>query len=653
MLRSLVLIAAGFVMAGRAAATSLIPQVEIPSADGRLVAVVTVQGEASYSVRFNGKPILQRSRLGVVRDDADFSVGLAITPNYSKHVATLEKVEDRYELLTSKRRHNTYRANRRVIEVQAANGARMDIEFQVSNDGVAFRYVFPENQGQKRRITREATSFNFTADTRTFLQPVAPARSGWSESNPSYEELYERDQPLGKPSDMGGGYVFPALFKSGDTWLLVSEAGLDRNYCGSRLLPQRRSSEYTLQFPGPLETSGGGAVTPEATLPWKTPWRFVAIGSLGTIVESTLGTDLADAPPPGAALLANGPGKASWSWPLLKDENTVFDVQKQFVDYAARMKWQYTLVDAEWDVRIGYEKLRELVEYGKSKGVRILVWYNSAGEWNVTPQTPRDRMFKREVRRAEFKRLQEMGVAGAKVDFFAGDAQSTIAYYHDLLADAAEFGLLMNFHGATLPRGWQRTYPNLMTMESVRGLEFLTFDQKAAEDEPWHAAMLPFTRNVFDPMDFTPVVLDRIPRIERRTSSAFELALSVLFTSGIQHFAEIPAGMAKAPPYVQDFLRDLPAIWDDVKFIDGYPGSYAVIARRVDRKWYVAGINGDTQPRKVELDLKKLGGSGRGTLITDGGGALGFKRETFPLEGSANPTQIEMRGRGGFVLSLD
>ena len=249
-----------------------------------------------YTVSLEGKPVLGKSRLGVVRDDADFTAGLTPTANYSKRVAQLQKVDDRYELATSKRRNSVYRANRRVLEMQTATGARIDIEFQVSNDGFAFRYVFPETDANIHKISRELSSFNFLAGTRGWLQPIAPARSGWHESNPSYEEYYERDIPVGQPSLQGGAWVFPALFRSGDTWLLVSETGLRRNYCGSRLLAARRSSEYFIDFPGPLEASNGGAVTPESTLPWTTPWRLVVIGSLKTITESTLGTDLADPP---------------------------------------------------------------------------------------------------------------------------------------------------------------------------------------------------------------------------------------------------------------------------------------------------------------------------------------------------------------------
>ena len=259
----------------------------------------------------------------------------------------------------------------------------------------------------------------------------------------------------------------------------------------------------------------------------------------------------------------------------------VVKVQKRFIDYAAEMGWQYTLVDSAWDRQIGYDGLKELVEYGRPKNVKILIWYNSAGEWNTTPLTPRDRMYDPATRRAEMQKIKELGIAGVKVDFFAGDAQSTIAYYHDILEDAARIGLAVNFHGATLPRGWQRTYPNLMTMEAVRGLEYNTFEQRNAEESATHDAMLPFARNVFDPMDFTPVVLDRLNNVvERRTSAAFELATAVLFTSGIQHLRGNSTRHGEGAAYVRDFLKHVPAVWDDVKFIDGFPGQYVVIARR-------------------------------------------------------------------------
>jgi alpha-glucosidase len=622
----------------------------LSSPDGHLSVQfgVDAQGRPRYAIQLDGKPVLQASRLGLVRDDADFSRGMKLAST-----SAVEHIADAYTLLTAKRKNNRYEANRRVLELLAASGEALHVIFQVSNDGVAFRYEFPGKSSQVHRLKSEASSFAFLPQTTAWLQPMAAAKTGWKEVNPSYEELYEREIVVGTPSPTGAGWVYPALFRSGDVWMLVSEGSLPRNYCGTRLRSEWRSTEYTVSFPDPLENIHGGAVNPESTLPWLTPWRFIVVGTLKTIVESTLGTDLAEKPAAGAKAPADGPGKASWSWPLLGDDQTTFAVQKRFIDYAAGMHWRYTLVDALWDTQIGYDKLKELVDYAAGKGVRILVWYNSAGDWNGAPQTPRGRLLTHESRVREFDRLKRIGVAGLKVDFFGGDGQSVIAYYRDILDDAAPYGFLMNFHGATLPRGWQRTYPNLMTTEAIRGLEFVTFEQKNAEDEPTHAAMLPFTRNAFDPMDFTPMVLDHIDRIERRTSSAFELALSVLFTSGIQHYAETPDGMAHAPAYVQEFLRHVPSVWDDVRFIEGFPGKRAVIARNGDGHWYVAGINAENQAVRLHLSLADVPVQGAGTLITDGdGGNLSFRTEPLKL-GAQKTLDLTVRPRGGFVIVFD
>jgi alpha-glucosidase len=631
-------------------AAEVAPHKLLTSPNGRIEVGFSVDatGAPRYDVRLDGKPILMPSRLGLVRNDADFSSRMELVGE-----APIERVTDDYEMLTSKRRLNRYRANRRVIDLQASGGEHLHVIFQVSDDGVAFRYYFPRTSPTVHRLESEASSFHFLPETTAWLQPMSVAKSGWKGTNPSYEEIYQKEVLAGTPSPTGAGWVYPALFRSGDVWTLVSEGSLPRNYSGSRLRSTWLSSEYTVSFPDQLERMADGPVNPESTLPWLTPWRFIVVGTLKTIVESTLGTDLADKPASNSVVAPTGPGKASWSWPLLGDDQTIFDVQKRFVDYAADMKWSYTLVDGLWDQQIGDEKLKELVEYAKRKGVRILVWYNSAGDWNFAPQTPRSLLLTRESRIRQFERMKALGVAGLKIDFFGGDGQSVIAYYRDILEDAAPYGFVMNFHGATLPRGWQRTYPMLMTVEAVRGLEFITFDQKNAEDAPTHAAMLPFARNVFDPMDFTPMVLDRIKGIERRTSSAFELALSVLFTSGIQHYAEIPEGMAKAPQYVREFLRQVPNIWDDVRFVDGFPGRYAVIARQGNGRWYVAGINADREDRNLVLSLADLPAQASATLITDGGeGNLSFSREKVRLSADRK-LAVKLKARGGFVLVFD
>ena len=632
-----------------AAHAALEPTTEtVASPDGRLVVEFRLNADDAprYSIQLDGKTVLQESKLGLMRDDADFSKGLSLIST-----SRARTVRDRYEILTAKRRVNTYRGRQRIFHLQTASGQKMDIIFQVSNDGVAFRYFFPESDTAIHKLSDEVTSFHFLPETRAWLQPMQAAKTGFGGSNPAYEEYYRQDMPVGTPSPMVG-WVYPALFRSGNTWLLVSETALGRNYCGTRLRKESPDGEYFVGFPDPRETIHNGPVNPESSLPWFTPWRIIVVGDLKTIAESTLGIDLADAPAE-QKKPEHGPGKASWSWPLMGDSSANYDTQKRFIDYAADMHWRYCLIDALWDKQIGYDKMKELIDYARGKNVDILLWYNSAGDWNTTPQTPRDKMVTHESRIEEFEKLKEMGAAGMKIDFFGGDGQSVIDYYHDILEDAAPYGFAMNFHGATLPRGWQRTYPNLMTMEAVKGLEFITFGQQNANEEPSFATMLPFTRNVFDPMDFTPMVLDRINnRIQRRTTSAFELALSVLFTSGIQHYPEIPDGMAKAPDYVRDFLRGVPSVWDDVQFLDGFPGKYVVMAREGDDHWYVSGVNGEDTEKTLNLDLSALRVR-NGTLISDGdGGNLSFRKEDVRLPRNRR-LDVTIKPHGGFVLVFE
>lgn len=619
----------------------------VSSPDGRISVDVglNTDGSPTYVVSREGTIVLRESRLGLLRDDADFTAHLKPTGESS-----VAPVEDNYEVLTAKRRKNTYRANRREFGFATPNGEQLEIVFQVSNDGVAFRYRFPEKSEEVHSLRDEVTSFHFTEGTVGWLQPMEVAKEGWSRTFPSYEEFYEMEIPVGTPSKLGAGWVFPALFKSGDNWIVISETGTDRNYAGCRLRHESPGGEYTIGFPDPRETIHGLPANPSSTLPWETPWRVIAIGSLKTVAESMLGVDLAR-PALDFPGLEIRPGRASWSWVLLKDDHTIFETQKQFIDYAAEMGWEYCLVDALWDVQIGEERLAELAAYARTKGVGILLWYNSNGNWNDAPQTPKDRLLTPESRAKEFSWLKSIGVRGLKVDFFGGDGQPVINQYIDLMEEAGRAGIVMNFHGATIPRGWHRTYPNLMTMESIKGLEFVTFEQRNADGEPAHAAVIPFTRNVFDPMDFTPVAMEPIPNIERRTSLAFELALSVLFTSGIQHFGQTPAGMAAVPDYVRAFMREVPAAWDDVRFIDGYPGEFAVMARLARGNWHIAGVNATDQPMNLSLDLSFLPAAAKYSLIADGDEA-GFSRSTGTVPDGAR-LAVTLKSRGGFVLIAD
>jgi alpha-glucosidase len=603
---------------------------------------LTPKGTAVYSVSCSGSTVLKQSKLGIVRNDEAFSAKLTLDS-----VSNVSAVSEDYTLLQGKRLNCSYYGNKRVFYLKNANSKIMEIIFQVSNDGVAFRYYFPGKTDTTLEIYKELTSYHFDLSTKAFLQPCDDARVGWCYASPSYENYYSTDIPVGTISPNQAGWVMPALFNFEKYWISITETGVDTNYCGSRLSQFSPDGEYSIQFPQPQESRDGGPFLPESVLPWLTPWRIIAISdNLGGLVESTLETDLA-APAKYDVSSWLKPGIASWSWVILKDDSTVYDAQRRYIDFASSMNWRYCLVDAFWDSQIGYEKIKQLADYAETKNVKILLWYNSAGNWNTTPHTPRNKLLTNESRHAEFQKLKDMGIGGIKVDFFGGDGQSMMKYYIDILKDAANYNLAVNFHGCTFPRSWYRTYPNLVSMEAIRGEEYVTFGQYFADNQPSHCTMLPFTRNLFDPMDFTPVNFSGIPNIKRRTTGGFEIASSVLFTSGIQHIAETPTGMAAQKDFVKEYMSSLPEAWDDVKFIDGYPGKYVVLARRKGDKWYIAGINGENTTREIALNVSFISKSSKGFIITDSDNAKDFVRNDIDF---LNPIKITMQPYGGFVV---
>jgi alpha-glucosidase len=620
--------------------------VSSPDKSIQVTCTLDASGKPMYSVKYKGSLVLEPSQLGLVRADGDFSKSLTQTK-----VDPVTIVKDKYRLVTGKRQNNVYTANRQVIHYKNATGGLMDLIWQLSNDGVAFRYYFPGAAAEPKKVDTEFTSFHLPATAKGWLQPMSIAKTGWQGVNPCYEEFYQKGIAAGTPSPLKAGWVYPALFQSAGHWLLITEADMDGTYCATKLNNDSASANYHIAFPDAREVIPGLGLKPQSTLPWYSPWRIITIGSLATIIESTLGTDLAKPATPTQNFSFAKAGKSSWSWALLKDDSTVYSVQKRFIDYAADMNWQYCLIDADWDTKIGYDSAQLLINYAKQKKVGIWLWYNSAGSWNSTPYHPRNKLLTHEEREKEFSRLEKMGAAGVKIDFFGGDGQSMIQYYIDILKDATAHHLMVNFHGATLPRGWQRTWPNLMSAEAIKGFEYITFGQADANEEPTHAAMLPFTRNAFDPMDFTPTCLYKIPRIERQTTASFELALSVLFLSGAQHFVEIPEGMAHMPEYVKNFLRQLPTNWDDVKFIDGFPGQYVVLARKSGNKWYLAGINGTGEEKSISINLNSFKGK-KATIYSNSKGNTFIDQKNISVQPGKKETLI-MGAHDGFVIVLE
>lgn len=623
-----------------------VAKIQSPDKSITLNVSLSASGEVQYGVQKSGVNVIQPSALGLMMKGHDFTRHLKLAT-----ISKPELVKDNYQTWNAKKSSILYQANELVLSFFNEEGKKMDVIFRLSNDGLAFRYSFPWVE-ENETILQESTSFVFDQNARVWLQPMSEAKTGWNHCHPSYEEYYLQDVPVGTASTLKSGWVYPALFKTNDTWVLITEAALDGTYCGTRLVNDSASSVYSIGFADPREVFTGGGYLPENNKAWLTPWRIITIGSLKTIVESTLGTDLA----PKAIGLDQSfikPGKASWSWINSKDDMIVFDEQIKYIDFAASMNWQYCLIDVNWDTQIGYDKIAELATYAKQKNVGLLLWYNSAGDWNTITYHPKDKLLTKEGREDEFSRLRSMGIKGVKIDFFGGDGQSMIQYYIDILNDAAKYKLLVNFHGATLPRGWQRTYPNLVTSEAIYGMEMVTFLQDAADQEANHCAMLPFTRNVFDPMDFTPMNLTGLTYSNciRKTTPAFELALSVLFLSGIQHYAQSPEGMVQVPDYVKNFLKELPDYWDDVKFLEGYPGKYAVIARRSGDRWIIAGINGEKNEKKVNIDFTSFKKS-KATLFADGTNGDLFSKTEMNTK-KQKSCDLTLNENGGFVMVLE
>jgi len=617
----------------------------ISSPDKKVQVAVNTTGEGAiqYIVKYNNAVVINASPLGLRLADADIS-GHPLFVSAS----AVRLIKDDYRMSYGKKSSVTYVANQRILHYTGENGQAMAIAFQVSNDAVAFRYQLTGKAAGIKTVASESTAFNFPRGTTTWLQPMQVAKSGWESSNPAYEEHYNPEVPVDSIRENKTGWVYPALFKTGNNWVLITEAGLDSSYCATRLLSTVTPGNFTVGFPDPREVITGQGFLPQSILPFTSPWRVITLGSLETIITSTAGTDLAR-----PSALRNTafvkPGKASWSWISSKDDFITYDEQIRYIDLAADMKWQYCLIDVNWDQKIGYEQMKKLADYARTKNVSLWLWYNSAGDWNTVKYTPKDLLLTHESRMKEFHRIRKMGIKGVKVDFFAGDGRSVIKYYMDILHDAAANELMVNFHGATLPRGWARTYPQLLTAEAVRGFENVTFSQADADKEAQFCTVLPFVRNAFDPMDYTPVNLYKVhSNTTRKTSNAFQLALSVLFLSGVQHYAESPEGMLKVDEQVKNVLRELPSSWDEVRFLDGYPGKYVVLARRSGSRWYIAGINAQSSAQKIAVNLSAFGKK-KAKLITEGKDAFSYQIENI----NRPVNELEMKASGGLLMVLE
>lgn len=624
---------------------------QVTSPDGKLVVTVSdTDGRPSYSVSYDNVLFLQPSPLGMVANIGDFSSGMSLEKNVSTN-----KIDETYELASIKKSKVHYVANEAVFSFTQQGKTIYDVIFRISNNDVAFKYkMYPQGETLSCVVEQEATGFVFPDGTTTFLCPQSKPMGGFARTSPSYETSYTADDAAGK-NGWGEGYTFPCLFRNGDNgWVLVSETGVNGGYCASRLLGHKGGT-YTIGFPQEGEANGNGTASPGIALPGETPWRTITVGkTLAPIVETTVPFDVVKPLYPAKGEYTYGRG--SWSWIIGMDGSTNYKEQLRYIDFSAAMGYQSVLVDALWDKQIGRDKMEELAKYGKDKGVALYLWYNSNGYWNDAPQTPRGIMNNAIARRKEMKWMQSIGIRGIKVDFFGGDKQMTMQLYEDILSDANEYGLLVIFHGCTLPRGWERMYPNFASSEAVLASENLHFSQGSCDHEAFNATLHPFIRNTVGSMDFGGSALnkyynaDNAPRGSRRvTSDVYALATAVLFQSPVQHFALAPNNLTDAPSWAIDFMKEVPTTWDEVRFIDGYPGKYVILARRHGDKWYIAGVNAQKETLKLKVNLPMFSNGEKVRLFSDDKALQGGVKQ---IEiGKKQELQLAIPCNGGVLIT--
>lgn len=624
---------------------------QITSPDGKLVVTVAdMDGRPSYSVSYDNVLFLKPSPLGMIANIGDFSSGMSLEKNVSTN-----KIDETYELASIKKSKVHYVANEAVFSFTQQGKTIYDVIFRISNNDVAFKYkMYPQGETLSCVVKQEVTGFVFPDGTTTFLCPQSKPMGGFARTSPSYETSYTADDVAGK-NGWGEGYTFPCLFRNGDNgWVLVSETGVNGGYCASRLLGHK-GGVYTIGFPQEGEANGNGTVSPGIALPGETPWRTITVGkTLAPIVETTVPFDVVKPLYPAKGEYTYGRG--SWSWIIGMDGSTNYKEQLRYIDFSAAMGYQSVLVDALWDKQIGRDKIEELAKYGKDKGVALYLWYNSNGYWNDAPQTPRGIMDNAIARRKEMKWMQSIGIRGIKVDFFGGDKQMTMQLYEDILSDANEYGLLVIFHGCTLPRGWERMYPNFASSEAVLASENLHFSQGSCDHEAFNATLHPFIRNTVGSMDFGGSALnkyynaDNAPRGSRRvTSDVYALATAVLFQSPVQHFALAPNNLTDAPSWAIDFMKEVPTTWDEVRFIDGYPGKYVILARRHGDKWYIAGVNAQKETLKLKVNLPMFSNGEKVRLFSDDKALQGGVKQ---IEiGKKQELQLAIPCNGGVLIT--
>jgi hypothetical protein len=592
-------------------------------------------GELFYKVKRKGNLVVEKSPLGLRSDDQDFTRALKITK-----VSPVTEQREKYTLKVGNQKLIDHVFNSQSITFSNNSGALMVVDLMAGKEGVAFRYRFPESREKERVIEEEITGFQIQENAKGWLQPYNKA----GQYTPAYEDFYFNVSPgdtIANPRNPSVGWCMPALFNVNNkkNWILIAESGTDGSYCGCHLKPDSEGGMYKVAFAKMDETftlpiDKNTKAKPKFKLPWTMPWRVIIIGdNAGDILLSSLITDLAPASKIEDTSWIES-GKASWSWWSHNDDNSA-KIYNEFTNLAVLFDWEYTLFDAGWEEA---NKEGDIVHTAASKGVKPLVWGYSGN------------FFHPDERKKRLKELADMGVRGVKIDFWCSDRQEAMAAIQSLFEDAANEHLLVNLHGATVPRGWQRTWPNFVSAEAVLGTESYFYDERFPDKAAEQNTVLPFTRNVAGPTDYTPFALT-IRKYPRVNTAVHELATSMIYTSGIIHFADSKEVFESLPDEIKNLLQEMPATWDETKSLIAEPGKAIVLSREKDALSYIVGINGTNNELPIELDLSQYKDRfSNFRLITEGKDPL--------MEFATNTNQTisdwsyTIAPKGGFIIQF-
>jgi alpha-glucosidase len=601
----------------------------------KITVSLDARGALSYNVTRRDQLIISNSPLGLNRADQDFTTGLKIAS-----VSSDTEKREKYTLKVGNSKTIDHVLVSKSITFKNRQGALMILDLVAGVEGVSFRYRFPNAEKKVLVLKDEITGFHIEKDAKGWMQPYNKA----GDYTPGYEDFYVNVKPgdlIHDARNASVGWCMPALFNvnKDKNWVLIAESGNEGSFPGCHLQPDSKGGIYKVAFaeadekftlPLPVKQHA----YPESNAPWTMPWRVIIIGdNAGDILLSTLITDLA----PASKIEDTSwiePGKAAWSWWSHPDDHSAA-IYNEFTDLSASYGFKYTLFDAGWEKA---NKEGGIIDHAIAKGIKPLVWGYSSEYFDPTK------------RKNRFKQLAGMGVKGVKIDFWCSDRQEVMSALQSVFEDAAKVHLMVNLHGTTVPRGWHRTWPNFMTAEAILGTESYFYEPKFPEKAAEQNTVLPFTRNVAGPADYTPFALT-MRKYPRLNTGVHELAMAMIYTSGIIHFADSKEVFDSLPLEVKNLIKDMPATWDKTESVLAEPGESLVLFRQKDALSYVVGINGTNKAKPVMIDLAKYGkGFSKFRIITEGSDPLmEFKTQTYPISAAYSYT---LAPKGGFILQF-